>query len=79
MLMELRRFNVDDPSCINVEIWLKIKVEPTYVYRRCFNVDKTTLKRRRKNNVDSMLMTQCCFNVDIWLQREVESTYVHQR
>ena len=29
---------------INVEIWLKMKVEPTYVYRRCFNVDKTTLK-----------------------------------
>ena len=31
---------------INVDIWLKMKVEPTYVYRRCFNVDKTTLKQR---------------------------------
>ena len=31
--------------CFNVDIWLKMKVEPTYVYRRCFNVEKTTLKR----------------------------------
>ena len=28
----------------NVDIWLKMKVEPTYIYRHCFNVDKTTLK-----------------------------------
>ena len=30
---------------INVDIWLKMKVEPTYIYRRCFNVGKTTLKQ----------------------------------
>ena len=32
--------------CFNVDIWLKMKVEPTYIYRRCFNVDKTTSKQR---------------------------------
>ena len=48
------------------KFWLKMKVEPTYVFRRCFNVDKTTLK-------------QCCFNVDIWLKIKVESTYVYRR
>ena len=31
-------------SCFNVEIWLKMKVDPTYVYRR-FNVVKTMLKQ----------------------------------
>ena len=25
--------------------WLKMKVEPMYIYRRCFNVGKTTLKK----------------------------------
>ena len=29
-LKELRRFNVDDPICFNVDIWLKIKIESTY-------------------------------------------------
>ena len=65
--------------CFNVGIWLKMKVEPTYIYRRCFNVDKTTLKQCWKNYVDSMLMAQRCFNIDIWLKRKVESTYVHRR
>ena len=51
----------------------------TYVYRRCFNVDKTTFKQRWKNYVNSILMTQCCFNIDIWLERKVESTYIHRR
>ena len=32
--------------CFNVAIWMKMKVEPTYIYRRCFNVGKTTLKQR---------------------------------
>ena len=64
--------------CFNVDICLKIKVEPTYVYRRCFNLDKTTLKQGWKSYVDSMLMTQCCFNVDIRLKRKVESTHVHR-
>ena len=48
--------------CFNFEIWLKMKVEPTYVYRRCFNVDKTTLKQHWQ--VDSSSITQCCFNVN---------------
>ena len=65
--------------CFNIDIWLKMKVEPTYVYRRCFNVDKTTLKQRWKNYIDSMSMTQCCFKVDIRLKIKVESTYVHRR
>ena len=30
---------------INVDIWLEMKVEPTYIYRRCFNVAKTKLKQ----------------------------------
>ena len=51
--------------------------ELTHVCRLSFNVDKTLLKQRWKNYVDSILMTQCCFNVDIWLKRKVESTYVH--
>ena len=50
--------------CSNVEIWLKIKVEPTYVYRRCFNVDKTMLKQHWQNYVDSTSITQCCFKVN---------------
>ena len=33
--------------CFNVDIWLKIKVEPTYIYRRLLNVGKTTLKQLR--------------------------------
>ena len=32
---------------INVDIWLKIKVEPTFIYRLCFNVCKRTSKQRR--------------------------------
>ena len=39
---------------INVEIWLKKKAESTYVYRRCFNVDK-----QRRNNVDRVTLIQC--------------------
>ena len=38
-----------------------MKVEPTYVYRRCFNVNKTTLKQRqelRRFNVDDPMLLQ---------------------
>ena len=50
--------------CFNVDIWLKMKVEPTYIYRHFFNVDKTTLKQhdritliqRRWPNVVSRLI-----------------------
>ena len=44
--------------CLNVEIWLKMKVEPTYVYRRCFNVDKTTLIELRWFNVNDPMLFQ---------------------
>ena len=44
--------------CFSVEIWLKMKVEPTYVYRHCFNVDKTTLKQHWQNQ------RRCCFNIN---------------
>ena len=30
--------------CFNINIWLKMKVEPTHIYQRCFNVGQTTLK-----------------------------------
>ena len=32
--------------CFNVDIWLKMKVEPTYVCRRYFNVDDPMLFQR---------------------------------
>ena len=44
--------------CFNVDIWLKMKVEPTYIYRRCFNVDKTTLIQLRRFNVDESTLSQ---------------------
>ena len=33
--------------CFDVDIWLKMRVELTYIYGRCFNVGKITLKQRR--------------------------------
>ena len=56
-----------------------MKAEPTYIYRRCSNVGKTTLKQRIENYVDSTSMNQCCFNVEIWLKLKVEPTYVYRR
>ena len=35
-----------------------MKVESTFVYRRCFNVDKTTLKELRRFNVDDPILFQ---------------------
>ena len=64
--------------CFNVDIWLKMKVEPTYIYQRCFKVDKTTLEQRWQNYVDSTSMNQSCFNIEIWLKMKVEPTYVHR-
>ena len=66
--IELRRFNVDEPTLFRGWIWLKMRIEPMYLYRRCFNVDKTTLKQHWKNYVDTSSMTQCFFNVDIYLK-----------
>ena len=60
--------------CFNVDIWLKMEVEPTYIYRRCFNVDKTTLIELRWFNVDDPVLFQCWFR----LKRKVESTHVHR-
>ena len=57
--IELRRFNVDEyQCCLNVEIWLKMKVEPTYVYQRCFWM----LTKQRWNNFDRVTLIQC-----LWL------------
>ena len=42
-LKELRRFNVGDPSCFSVDFWLKMKIESTYIRRRCFEFEKTAL------------------------------------
>ena len=66
--------------CFNVEIWLKMKVEPTYVYRRCFNVVLSTffIELRRFNVDDSMLLkcrylgeneswTNACLPALFWL------------
>ena len=48
--------------CFNVDIWLKVKVEPTYIYRRCFNVGKynveTTLIELRRFNVEEPILFQ---------------------
>ena len=41
-----------------VEIWLKMKVEPIHVYQRCFNVDKTMLIELRQFNVDDTMLFQ---------------------
>ena len=42
--------------CFNADIWLKMKVELTYIYRRCFNVGKTRLiELRRWTNFVSTL------------------------
>ena len=60
--------------CFNVDIGLKMKVEPTYVYRRCFNVEKTKLKQCSWIYSYSLWMTQCYFNADVWLKMKVEST-----
>ena len=54
--------------CFNIEIWLKMKVEPMFI-----EVFSTLTKQRWKNYVDSMLMTQCCFNFDIWLKQKAET------
>ena len=43
---------------------------------RCFNVDKTTLKQRWWNYVDSMSMNQRCFNVIIWFKMKAEPTFI---
>ena len=65
--------------CFNVDIWLKMRVEPMPIYQRCFSIGKITIKERRKNYVDSTSMNQHCFKVEIWLKMKVEPTYVYRR
>ena len=66
-----------DQRCFNFDIWLKMKIESTYIYRRCFNV-VTTLKERRYNHVNSKSINQHCLNVKIWLIMKVEPTYIYR-
>ena len=79
-----RWINIETTLIVNahrrcfVDIWLKMKVELTYIFRRCFHVEKITLKQRRQNYVDSTSITKR-FNVDIWLKMKVEPTYVYRR
>ena len=40
--------------CFNVDIWLKMKVEPMYIYWRC-----SRLTKQRWNNVDRITLVQC--------------------
>ena len=65
--------------CFSVDIWLKMKVDSTYIYQRCFNVGKTTLKQHWLNYVYSTSVNQRCFNVEFWLKMKFEATYVYQR
>ena len=50
--------------CSNVDIWLKMKVEPTYIYRSCFNVSKTTLLGLRRFNVYKLTLFQLWNSVE---------------
>ena len=65
--------------CFNINIWLKMKVEPMHIYQCCFNVGKTTLKKLWLNYVNSTSMNHCSFDVEIWLKKKVEPTYVYRR
>ena len=40
--------------CFSVDIWLKMKVEPTYIYQRF-----STLTKQRWNNVDRVTLIRC--------------------
>ena len=44
--------------CFDVDIWFKMKVEPAYIYRRCFNIGNIRLKQRRYNYVNSTSIKQ---------------------
>ena len=40
--------------CFSVDIWLKMKIEPTYIYQRF-----STLTKQRWNNVDRVTLIRC--------------------
>ena len=65
--------------CFDVDIWLRLKIKPTCVYRCCFNVDKTTLRQRWQNCLVSTPITQRFFSVAICLKIKIESTHVYWR
>ena len=71
---------------INVNIWLKMKVEPTYIYRRCFlielcrfNVDEPTLLQRW-NLIENGNWADVCLSTlfQRW-QNNVETTLIELR
>ena len=41
--------------CFNVYIWLKMKVEPTYIYRHCSKVETTSIELCQFNVEEPML------------------------
>ena len=49
-LIELRWFNVDKPTLFQLWYWLKMKVEPTYVYRHFL---------KRWSKIDGVTLIQC--------------------
>ena len=49
-LIELRRFNVDKPTLFQLWYWLKMKFEPTYVYRHFL---------KRWSKIDGVTLIQC--------------------
>ena len=55
--------------CINVDIWLKMKVELTHVYRRCLNI--------WQNNVERTLTELRRFKVDypMFFQRTIKVSW----
>ena len=63
-------------SCFNINILLKMKVEPTYIYSGYFNV--VLSKSFCHIFVVSTFITQCWFKVVIWLKRKVKPTWVHR-
>ena len=50
--------NVDRQRYFNVDFWLKMKVEPTYIYWRCSNVCKTASVQLRQFNVEESTLFQ---------------------
>ena len=53
-----KQINVESTLIDNVDIWLKMKVETKYIYRRCFNVGKTMSIELRRFNVDEPMLFQ---------------------
>ena len=69
--------------CFDVYIWLNMKVEPTYIYRRCFNVETTSIELHRFNVDKITLFQRWNFRLKWKLSRrmfiDVVSTLIKQR